>query len=1178
MAVKTPMSNNAKAGKLTAMGSPDAILRSSSEPHPFSTRRLAALTGLVVGLVLFGAMLAGPASALIPAPGWEVSTSTYPTSLSPGGSGIIEVGVYNVGAASSSGVVTVTDTLRPGLTATAAGDMEAGGTNEAGEPSIGEEKLWDCSGTTVVICTNDPVNLPSLHAAGLPRQGPGLPSQGPMHRIGIAVTVDPGASGAVPNQVTVAGGGALTPATMSGPIVVSSMPSSDFGFSGFDGWLTNADGTSDTQAGSHPYELSINLDFNTRSNSRVRDIETNLPPGLVGDPNAVPQCTRQQLDNEICPASTQIGVDRAGFRASKAAPTMLTVAVYNMVPPPGIPAQFAFELFHLNAFLDAGVRSGSDYGITEHVDNIPKNPAFNRITIWGVPADPVHDPERGCTGAGDLVKACSSGAAVKPLLTLPTSCMGLQTFTVNANTWQDASVTAEDSFVSHDSNGKSTGFTGCEHLGFGPSITTAPDTTNADTPAGLTVEVKPPLGGLSDVNGLSTSDIQNTTVTLPEGLVINPGQAAGLKACQESESGLGTEGPLSCPLASKVGTVKIKTPLLEGSAEKELEGNVYILQSNPPNLKLLVAASADGVNLKLVGKVHLDEATGRLTTKFEGTPELPVTDFKLSFNGGAQAALATPTQCGTYTTTSDFNPWSSPFVADVFPTSSFQISSGPGGGPCPSSPLPFSPSLIAGSTTDQAGGFTSFSLLLQRGDGQQRIEKLQFEEPAGLAGLISSVPLCDEANANAGTCSAASHIGHAVVTSGPGLYPLVLPQPGAPELPIYLTGPYKGAPFGLSIVTPVIAGPFNLGTIVTRAKIEVDPHTAQITITTDPLPQVVDGVPTDLRSINSIIDRPNFLFNPTNCNPQEFTGTATSAQGAVAPISSHFQVGSCRELPFNPSFAASTQGKTSKANGASLTVKVAQKPGEANIHKVNLQLPLALPSRLTTLQKACTEAQFNANPAGCPEASNIGTATAVTPVLNVPLTGPAFLVSHGGAAFPDVEFVLQGQGVQIVLDGKTDIKKGITFSRFETVPDAPISSFETRLPEGPHSVLAAYGNLCSQKLVMPTTIVGQNGAQVTQSTNIAVTGCGKPSIKITKAKIKGNTVLVTVTTTQQGTVTVSGNGLKTIKKTLAAGAHQLKVSLTKNGRTARKHHKKIKVKASVKDSNGSSSKTMTLKL
>ena len=395
---------------------------------------------------------------------------------------------------------------------------------------------------------------------------------------------------------------------------------------------------------------------------------------------------------------------------------------------------------------------------------------------------------------------------------------------------------------------------------------------------------------------------------------------------------------------------------------------------------------------------------------------------------------------------------------------------------------------------------------------------------------------------------------------------------------MFLTGPYKGAPFGLSIVVPAVAGPFNLGNVIVRAAISVDPHTAQISVTSDPLPQILDGIPLQIKTVNVTIDRPGFMFNPTNCEPLAVGGTITSTGGASAGVSSPFQAANCANLPFKPAFSASTQGKTSKADGASLVVKVAEKPGEANIHKVNLQLPLALPTRLTTLQKACTEAQFNTNPAGCPEGSNIGTATAITPVLSVPLTGPAYLVSHGGAAFPDVVFVLQGQGVQIDLVGNTDIKKGITYSKFETVPDAPISSFETTLPEGPHSALGANGSLCSQKLVMPTAITGQNGRQVTQSTNIVVTGCGKPSIKITKAKIKGNTILVTVTTTQQGTVTVSGNGLKTIKKTLAAGAHQLKVSLTKNGRTARKHHKKTKVKASVKDSNGSSSKTMTLKL
>jgi hypothetical protein len=415
--------------------------------------------------------------------------------------------------------------------------------------------------------------------------------------------------------------------------------------------------------------------------------------------------------------------------------------------------------------------------------------------------------------------------------------------------------------------------------------------------------------------------------------------------------------------------------------------------------------------------------------------------------------------------------------------------------------------MIAGSTTDQAGAFTNFSLLLQRGDGQQRIEKLQFKEPAGAAGMISQVPLCPEPQAAQGACSAASHIGHAVVTSGPGPYPLVLPQPGAPELPIFLTGPYKGAPFGLSIVTPVIAGPFNLGTIITRAKIEVDPLTAQITITTDPLPQIVDGVPTDLRSINSIIDRPGFLFNPTNCTPAEFTGTAWSTPppgaagpGATAAISSHFGVGSCRELAFKPQFKVSTSGKTSRKNGASLDVKLAYPKApfgsQANIASVKVKLPKQLPSRLTTLQKACTDKVFNANPAACPAASRVGTAMTTTPILPVALNGPVYFVSHGAAKFPELIIILQGYGVTVDLHGETFISKaGITSTTFKTVPDVPVGSFELTLPEGKFSALAANGNLCKQKLLMPTRITAQNGAVINQSTKIAVSGCAKPKVK-----------------------------------------------------------------------------------
>jgi hypothetical protein len=518
--------------------------------------------------------------------------------------------------------------------------------------------------------------------------------------------------------------------------------------------------------------------------------------------------------------------------------------------------------------------------------------------------------------------------------------------------------------------------------------------------------------------------------------------------------------------------------------------------------------------------VHLDESTGQVTTTVANIPEFPVSDFKLSFSGGPQAALDTPTQCGTYTTNADFSPWSSPFVPDFLTSAGFAITEGPGGSPCSASPLPFAPSLVAGSTTDQAGAFTNFSLLLQRGDAQQRIEKLQFKEPAGLAGLISSVPLCDEADANAGTCPESSHIGHAVVASGPGPYPLVLPQPGAPELPIYLTGPYKGAPFGLSIVTPVIAGPFNLGTVVTRAKIEVDPRSGQITITTDPLPQVIDGVPTDLRSINSIIDRPGFLFNPTNCTPASFEGTAwgtpppgAGGPGATAPISSHFGVGSCRSLAFTPKVAVATAGKTSKANGASLSFKISYPKGalgtQSWFQEAKFDLPKQLPARLTTLQKACLASVFEANPANCPPASLIGHAVVHTQVLPVPLAGPVYFVSYGGAKFPEAVIVLQGDGVLIDLHGETFISKaGITSATFRNTPDVPFENIEVSVPSGPFSEFAAnlpasaHGNLCGQKLVMPTLFKAQNGLEIHQNTSIAITGCAKAKKPTRAQKLK----------------------------------------------------------------------------
>jgi hypothetical protein len=904
-------------------------------------------------------------------------------------------------------------------------------------------------------------------------------------------------------------------------------------------------GTPDTQAGSHPWAVTTSFAFNhttaelteeTVPDSNVKDIRVEIPAGLVGNTNALPQCGAKQLTTppnppvafvgQSCPANTQIGVVEVRTLASL--PFGLTFGIFNMVPPPGVPAQFGFNALGVPVLLAPSVRTNGDYGVTVSSNHTSEGLyVFSaKTTFWGVPGDSSHDEERGtclspfyALGGSSCSPAARqrekeegepeslpipSGLPPTPFLTLPTDCPGAPMITkIHVDSWQEPGrESGEGTADLSDPRWKSMlaespQLSGCGRLGFSPSIKVAPDTTHADTPAGLTADVKMPQEGLANPGGLvAPSDLKNTTVVLPEGVAINPGQAAGLAACQLSEDGVGTEGPPSCPAASKVGTDVITTPLL---ADK-LEGNVYVLQSDPPNLKLLVSAYADGVYVKLVGTVRLDQATGRLTTTFAETPQLPFTDFKLQFSGGSQAALVTPPGCGTYTTSVDFTPWTSPFADDVLGSDSFAIGTGPGGSPC-ASPLPFSPSLIAGSTTDQAGGFTNFSLLLQRADGQQRVSTLQFKTPAGLLGMISKVPLCGEPQASKGECPAASQIGHTVVQAGPGPYPLVVPEPGRPAAPIYLTGSYKGAPYGLSIKVPLLVGPFDLGTEVVRSRIEVDPHTAQLTVTTDPLPAIIRGVPADLRAINAVIDRPEFMFNPTNCSPQSFSGTATSTEGATAPIASHFQVGACQSLRFKPGFKVSTSGKTSKANGASIDAKVIYPPvaaganqasSQANIASVKVELPKQLPSRLTTLQKACLAATFNANPANCPAASVVGIARANTPVLPVQLKGPVYFVSNGGEAFPNLVIVLQGYGVRVDLVGDTFISKaGITSSTFKQVPDVPISSFELYLPEGKHSALAASTNLCKTKLTMPATFTAQNGLVVKQNTKIAVTGCGK---------------------------------------------------------------------------------------
>ena len=884
-----------------------------------------------------------------------------------------------------------------------------------------------------------------------------------------------------------------------------------FGLNGLSATAVNHDGSVDLQAGSHPYEYTIDFALNHNASGNLegimRDLIVELPPGLIGNPQAVPQCPGTVFEGlePQCPGNTQIGIVEV-----KAEGLPVTfAAVYNLAPSKGSAATLGASLFSVNSFLEASVRSGSDFGVDISDLTLPTNIKIQSVSerIWGTPSDPGHDAERECRSPeGVKINGCSSDAARTPFFTLPTSCTGPLKTTLSVDSVEEPGVFRSETVDSLDSGGSPAGLNGCERVPFDPTITAQPETTAADSPTGLHVNIHIPQNQTPEQ--LATANLKDTTLTLPQGMVVNPSAGGGAVGCSPAQVDLHGSGGARCPDGSKIGTAEIQTPLLD----HPVKGGVYLATqgSNPFGSLLAIYIALDdpvsGVVVKLAGKIEPDPVTGQLKTTFLNNPQLPFDNLNVDLSGGSRAPLTTPLSCGAYTTTSDMTPWSTPEGGDVFPADTFQISTGANNGPCVANEAqePNTPSFEAGTTTPLAGSYSPLVLKLTRENGSQRLGALNVTLPPGLTGRLAGVAECSDAQLvqamgrnqpgqgsleqSGPSCPQSSEVG--TITTGVGS--------GSPLFVgghAYLAGPYEGAPLSIAIVAPAVAGPFDLGNVVVRSGLFINPSTAQVTVKSDPIPTILAGIPLDIRSIAIAINRPQFTLNPTSCEPMSVNGQAVSTQNQTVAVSNRFQVGGCQGLPFKPSFKASTQGKTSKANGASLTVKVAQQPGEANLHKVSLTLPTVLPARLTTLQKACTEAQFAANPAGCPAGSFIGTAKAVTPILSVPLTGPAILVSHGGAAFPDVVFLLQGNErggtIRIDLDGRTDIKKGVTYSRFETVPDAPITSFETVLPQGPHSVLAATGNLCTSKLAMPTQLVGQNGAQLNQTTKITVTGCPK---------------------------------------------------------------------------------------
>ncbi len=1098
-------------------------------------KRMRRVLGVAVaGMVLVTAAGTSMASAEVSCesctPWLRLSSSSLPKNLLPGGEGEISVLAEDRGDApvSASSPVVVNAKLPKGLTAT--GVLLGLG--------VGLGELRSVFGQ--LLCQTQPgevtCTVPEIFASVF------LPTAYSHIQMVIQVAVSDSAESGEEIEANVSGGGSRAE-SIARPITVSAAPTR-FGVDQFEMRPENADGSPDTQAGSHPFQLTTILALNQGAAAKtpprsVKDLRFNLPPGLLANPSAFPECPLSEFTNVLqaqnaCPDDTVIGVASviATLPLGEEPQATFTSPLFVLVPSRGEPARFGFLANGVPIYLDTSIRTGSDYGVTVTVPNITELVGFvsSRVTFWGVPGDPRHDSVRGYNCLESLESAAPCVAVDEqrppPLLILPTSCTGPVHTSVEADSWEEVGVFSGMEYTFKDNLGRPVGMDGCNQLPFSPSIRVTPDGQEGSTPTGLTVDEHVPQETDLNPAGLAESDVKGLSVALPAGVALNPSAADGLLACSEEQIGLQSAEAVACPEASKVATVKVTTPLLANP----LEGAAYLAEQDANPFGSLVALyvyaedPVSGVRVKAAGEVVENPVTGQLTTYFEGDPlfandpryegepaadflpEAPFEDIELHFFGGDRAPLGMPASCGSYRTVGTFSPWSEALMVES--DSEFDVVSGPDGTPC-RSPLPFDPSLAAGTTSVQAGGFSPLRVTMSRADGEQDLQAVQLHMPLGLSGTLSTVKLCGEEQANAGTCGPESEIGETIVSVGLGGDPYSV-RGGK----VYITGPYKGAPFGLSIVNPAKAGPFDLGKVVVRAKIEVDPVTAGLTITTDTegpykIPTIIDGIPLEIQHVSVLVNRPGFTFNPTDCEPLRLTGLLSSAEGATASVSDPFQVTNCASLGFKPGFSVSTSAHTSRVEGASLHVNltlpaVAGKGVEANVAQVKVSLPKQLPSPLRTLQKACLEQVFVKDPASCPVASQVGNATVSTPLLAGPLTGTAYFVSHGGAKYPELIIVLIGEdGVTVQVHGETFIsKQGITTATFATVPDVPFTNFELTLPERRYPALTANGNLCKGTLIMPTEFVAQNGAKITQSTKIAVTGCPK-SKKATHHKKKG---------------------------------------------------------------------------
>ena len=887
----------------------------------------------------------------------------------------------------------------------------------------------------------------------------------------------------------------------------------DFGIKEADIAFTNEDGSMATQAGSHPFEATGSLFFNTKSGEPTfpfelpaednKDIIVFQATGLVGRPGAVPPCSTADFILEQCPASSQVGLN--DLHHSEPGNIDANQAIYMVTPPPGVPARLGFwALGTVPITLEVNLEQAQPYRLIARVANATNVvPVYGaELSLWGIPGDPAHDDERSGTGCPSGGGGCPSNLPPEPFLTLPRACEGPLETTFFANSWQNPGFLDSMSVLTHDASGNPQGFGGCGKLGFSPRVESIPTSDSAETGTGLDFNVDFNDEGLTNPTGIAQSEVKEAEVILPQGVTINPSIGEGLGVCTPADlkrETLTSDPDEGCPNPSKIGTLHLETPLVD----EAVEGSVFLAQQDDPTtttpgaenpfdsliaLYLVLKNTNLGVLVKEPLRVEPDRRTGQLVTTFKNIPQVPFSHFNFHFREGQRAALVTPSACGTYTTVTKFTPWANP-SRPLTTTSSFQITRGVGGGPCPPGGVaPFEPDFQAGSLNNNAGSFSPFYMRLIREDGEQDMTKFSSVLPPGVLGSLRGVDKCPDAAVEIAktktgrqeiaspSCPANSLIGHTLAGAGVGSA-LTYVKGQA-----YLGGPYKGAPLSVISITPAVAGPFDADTVVVRLGLDLNPKTAEVEVdgaASDPIPHILKGIVLKVRDLRVYVDRPNFTLNPTSCDESSaraklfgsYLDVLNPNDDRPVDLATRFQAANCLNLGFKPKLNLNLKGGTKRGDHPGLTAIYTPRPGDSNLEGLIVRLPQSAFLDQAHIRTICTRVQFAAD--NCPKAAQYGYIRAWTPLLDEPLQGPVWLRSSDHK-LPDLVFDLHGL-VDVEVAVRIDSAKGGIRSSLESAPDAPLSKVVLRMQGGNKGLIVNSRNLCARKSRAGVQYDGHNG-------------------------------------------------------------------------------------------------------